>query len=80
MSSAATISLQKSATVVDPFGGTTQVPGSIITYTLVANVTGSGSLANVRISDPIPSGSTYQPGSITLNNTPLTDSADTDAG
>jgi len=81
----ATVTLTKSATVQDPFGGTTQVPGSIITYSLVANVTGSGSLANLRINDPIPAGSVYEPGSITLEGTglvltSLTDIADADAG
>ena len=54
--SAASVAFVKSATVVDPFGGTTQVPGSIVTYRLVATVSGSGSLANLRIADAIPAG------------------------
>ncbi len=76
----ATISFTKSALVTDPFGGSTSVPGSIITYTLVATISGTGTLTNAGISDPIPNGTTYQNGSITLQGSPLTDAADADAG
>ena len=78
--SAASVAFVKSATVADPFGGTTRVPGSIITYRLVASVGGSGSLANLRIADAIPAGSSFRAGSITLEGAPLTDAADADAG
>lgn len=78
--SAATVDLVKSATVSDIYGGTNAVPGSTISYTLVATVSGSGSLANLAIGDAIPAGSTYKPGSITLGGTALTDIADADAG
>lgn len=77
---AATVSLVKSATVADPFGGTNAVPGSIITYQIVANTSGSGSLPNLVINDAIPAGTTYRPGTITLGGTSLTDAADADAG
>jgi hypothetical protein len=80
----ATVSLTKSATVLDPFGGTTSVPGSVITYTLVASVTGSGSLPNLAITDPTPVGTQYVVSSITLDSgagaAALTDAADADAG
>jgi uncharacterized repeat protein (TIGR01451 family) len=76
----ATITFVKSATISDPFGGTTSVPGSIITYTLVATISGSGTLTNAAINDPIPLGTTYQSGSITLQGGALTDAADGDAG
>lgn len=78
--SAAALSFTKSASVADPFGGTSPVPGGTITYTLTATVNGSGTLTNVRIADPIPTGSTYAPGSLTLNGAALTDAADSDAG
>jgi len=78
--SASTLSFVKSASVTDPFGGDTRVPGSIITYTLVASVNGSGDLANLRVTDPIPTGTTYRPGSITLDGSGLTDATDGDAG
>jgi uncharacterized repeat protein (TIGR01451 family) len=77
---AASVAFVKSATVVDPFNGATQVPGSTITYRLVATVSGSGSLANLRIADAIPAGATYKPGSITLESAAVTDAADADAG
>jgi uncharacterized repeat protein (TIGR01451 family) len=78
--SAASVAFVKSATVADPFGGTTRVPGSIITYRLVATVSGSGSLANLRIADAVPAGSSFRPGSITLEGASLSDAADADAG
>lgn len=78
---AATVALAKSAIVADPFGGTTVVPGSIITYSLVATVTGTGTVPNLVISDPIPVNTTYQPGTITLEGTGLTDTdSDGDGG
>jgi len=78
--SAASVAFVKSATVVDPFGGATRVPGSIITYRLVASVSGSGSLANLRIADAIPTGSSFRAGTITLEGAPVSDAADADAG
>ncbi|MDB5702043.1 MAG: hypothetical protein JWL66_2242 [Sphingomonadales bacterium] len=77
---AATMSFVKSATVVDPFGGVKSIPGSTITYTLVATVTGTGSLVNLAVGDPIPATTTYVPGSLTLQGAALTDGADADAG
>jgi uncharacterized repeat protein (TIGR01451 family) len=77
---AATVTLTKTATVVDPFGGSTSVPGSIVTYTLVASITGSGTLANMAITDPVPVGTTYVAASTTLEAAALTDASDTDAG
>lgn len=76
----AAITFTKAASVADPFGGTTQVPGSIVTFTLTASVTGSGALNNVVVTDPIPTDTTYQAGTITLDSGALTDGADADAG
>lgn len=76
----ASVAFVKSATVADPFGGTAATPGSTVTYTLAATVSGTGSLANLRVADPVPAGTTYQPGSLTLEGGALTDSADADAG
>lgn len=78
--SATAVALVKSATVADPFGGTSAVPGATISYSLVATVSGSGSLANLAIGDAIPTGSVYKPGSIRLEGAALTDLADADAG
>jgi uncharacterized repeat protein (TIGR01451 family) len=77
---AASVALVKSATVLDPFGGTTSVPGSIITYRLVATVSGTGSLNNLAINDPIPASSQYVVSSITLEGGAMTDAADADQG
>jgi uncharacterized repeat protein (TIGR01451 family) len=77
---AATVAFVKSATVLDPFGGTKAVPGAIITYTLVATVSGAGSLANLAVSDPVPASTTYVPSSITSQAAPITDLTDADAG
>lgn len=74
------VSLAKTASVRDPFGGTETVPGAIVTYQLVAAVTGSASINNLSVTDPIPANTTYEPGSLTLDSSPLTDSADSDAG
>lgn len=78
--SRATVSFVKSASVADAFGGVTKVPGSTITYTLAATISGSGSLANVRVVDSIPAGTSYKPGSLSLGGAALTDAADGDAG
>jgi uncharacterized repeat protein (TIGR01451 family) len=76
----ATVALTKSAVVADPFGGSESVPGAIVTYTLVATVTGSASLSNLVIGDAIPANTTYQTGSITLQAGAITDATDADAG
>jgi uncharacterized repeat protein (TIGR01451 family) len=70
----------KSATVLDPFGGTQPVPAAQITYQVVVTVMGSGMATNTAVSDLIPPNTTYVPGSITLNGGALTDTPDGDAG
>jgi uncharacterized repeat protein (TIGR01451 family) len=76
----ASVAFVKSASVADPFGGSETVPGAIVTYTLVATVSGSGTLNNLAVGDPVPANTTYQPGTLTLQGAPLTDAADADAG
>lgn len=76
----ATIAFVKSAAVLDPFGGTRSVPGSIVTYTLVATISGTGTLTNLAIGDAIPANTTFQPGTITFQGSPMTDASDADAG
>jgi uncharacterized repeat protein (TIGR01451 family) len=76
----AAVAFVKTAAVSDPFGGTTQVPGATITYTLAATVSGTGSLANLKVTDAVPAGTTYKAGTITLDGAALTDAADADAG
>ncbi len=74
------VTLVKEQSVADPFGGTSTVPGSVITYTITANVAGSGSVSNLLITDPYPTGTTYAAGTITLDGNPLSDAAGDDAG
>ena len=56
------------------------MPGSVATFTLTANIIGTGSLTNVTITDAIPDGTTYAPGTLTLDTNPLTDASGDDAG
>ncbi len=76
----ATMTFVKSASVLDPFGGSKSVPGSIVTYTLVATVSGTGTLGNLAIGDTVPANTTYQAGTITMQGSPMTDAPDADAG
>ena len=80
IASLATVSLAKTAAIVDQFAGTAPVPGATVTYTIVAHVTGSGTAEGVHVADDIPANTTYQAGTLTLNGTTLSDSVDGDAG
>ncbi|MFM5916581.1 MAG: hypothetical protein ACKOOL_03495 [Novosphingobium sp.] len=80
IASLATISLAKSAVINDQFGGHQPVPGAVVTYTLTATVSGTGQAAGVHIIDAIPTGTTYEPGTLTLDTAALTDANDVDAG
>lgn len=74
------VELVKSVTLRDPFGGTSAVPGTIATFTIETRVSGTGSVANLVVTDAIPEGTTYVPGSLALDAATLTDAADGDAG
>lgn len=74
------VALIKSATLADPFGGTRPVPNAIITYRILADVTGTGSVSDLTVTDAIPAGTSYQPGTLVLEGATLTDAADGDAG
>lgn len=80
IASLASVALTKSASIVDPFGGSQPVPGAVVTYTLTATVSGTGNADNLHVTDIIPAGTTYQAGTLTLDSAPLTDAADADAG
>jgi len=74
------IAVAKAQTVADPFGGTQPIPGATLTYTMTVEVQSAGVATASVLRDPIPAFSTYVPGSITLNGTPITDAIDADAG
>ena len=76
----AAVNLTKSATILDPFGTQQPVPGAIITYSLLAMVSGAGTATNLNVADVIPTGTTYQPGTLTLDGAALSDATDGDAG
>ena len=76
----ALVTLAKSATVADPFGGNRPVPAAVITYTILASVGGTGSVNGLSVNDVIPAGTTYQPGTLTIEGTPMSDANDGDAG
>ncbi len=80
IASLATVALAKSAVINDQFGGHQPVPGAVVTYTLTATVSGTGQAAGVHVIDAIPTGTTYQPGTLTLDTAALTDANDVDAG
>ena len=70
--------LTKSQSVRAPDGSASAVPDAVVTYSLVARFPGPANAA--RIADPIPAGTRYVPGSLTLDGAPLSDAADADAG
>jgi uncharacterized repeat protein (TIGR01451 family) len=73
-SGAVTISLTK---LVDR---PTAVVGDVLSYTLAYAASGSGTDSSVALADTIPAGSSYIPGSLRWNGTPLTDATGDDAG
>ena len=76
-----TATFVKSSTILDPFGGTSAVPGAVITYSLELEFTGSGTATGALIVDAIPAGTTYNAGTLTLDAGALTDDAsDADEG
>lgn len=76
----ASVDLTKSVVLRDPFGGTSAVPGTIATFTIVARVSGAGTVNDLTITDAIPDGTTYAPGTLALDSVALSDAADGDAG
>lgn len=76
---AASVVLAKSYTLADPFGGTRPVPGAVVTFTIAVTATGSGAVDDLRVSDAVPSGTTYVANSVLLDGVAMTDAADGDA-
>ncbi|MDJ0793453.1 MAG: hypothetical protein QNI98_04340 [Woeseiaceae bacterium] len=74
------INVVKSQVVNDPNGGNEPIVGATITYTITVEVISTGTATAAVINDPIPTWSTYEPGSITLNGATLTDAIDGDTG
>jgi uncharacterized repeat protein (TIGR01451 family) len=76
----AAVNLTKSAAILDPYGTQQPVPGAVISYSILAMVSGAGMASNLNVTDVIPAGTTYQPGTLTLDGVTLSDAPDGDAG
>jgi uncharacterized repeat protein (TIGR01451 family) len=74
------VTLAKTVAIVNQFSHDDAIPGATATYSIVATVSGSGSVSNLVVTDPIPAGTTYKPGSLKLNGAALTDQTGDDAG
>lgn len=66
------------AAVLDPRGGTSVEPGSMLTYRITVTLTGAGSVNSLTITDPLPAETGYVAGSILVNGAARTDAADAD--
>ncbi|WP_051219046.1 hypothetical protein [Oceanobacter kriegii] len=76
----ATVEITKSiVSTVDPFGGSTRVPGSIVTYQIDVEVV-NGTVDSLVVSDELPASMEYVEGTLVLDSAALTDADDTDAG
>jgi uncharacterized repeat protein (TIGR01451 family) len=65
-------------TVTPPAACSSILPGTIVQYQLAVTLTGSGTAANVLITDNIPANTSYVAQSIRINGTAQTDQADGD--
>ena len=74
------VSITKTSTVDDQFGGHEPVPGATVHYTIEVVVSGSGTAASMVITDPLPANTAYKAGTLSLNAGGLTDNLDGDAG
>lgn len=74
------VSVDKTATVLDPLGGSLPATGAVITYQVQVQVSGTGTASGMVFNDPIPSHTTYRPNTLHLNGTHLSDNQDSDAG
>lgn len=72
------VSLVKTQEVVGDIAATSVNAGDIISYTLRAIATGAGLVENAILSDPLPAGLVYVPGSLTIDGAALSDDADGD--
>jgi len=64
------------ASVVDPNGGSVVMPNAVITYQIMAVLSGSGTATNLVITDPLPAETSYVPNSIIMDGAPQTDAVD----
>lgn len=70
--------LKTVVSVLDPRGGSNAESGSVLTYRLTITLSGSGSVNNLIITDPLPAETTYVAGSMLVNSASRTDAVDAD--
>lgn len=66
------------ASVLDPRGGSNVETGSVLTYRITITLSGTGSVNNLVITDPLPAQTAYVAGSMLVNGATRTDAADAD--
>ena len=66
--------------VTDPHGGAVVMAGAVLTYQIVATLSGSGIATNFVVTDPMPENTTFVAGSIVLDGAAQSDAADVDRG
>ncbi len=55
-------------------------PGESVPYNIILENTSTTSLDTVTVSDPVPSGAIYDPGTLSFNGAPVSDAVDSDEG
>lgn len=68
------------AAVLDPNGTAVLMPGSVMTYQIAATLSGTGTVTNLAITDPLPDSLSFVPGSLVVDGVEQTDAADADKG
>ena len=64
--------------VLDPRGSAVVMSGAVLTYQIVATLSGTGTATSLMITDPLPANTAYVPGSIAVDGIAKTDAADAD--
>ena len=77
--SAAVVTIVKTNTArLDPFGGNTLVPGTVLTYEIEVTVNGGGTAESLLVTDLIPADLEYQAGTLQVSVLPAGEEADDD--
>nr|WP_269327486.1 Ig-like domain-containing protein [Kineosporia mesophila] len=74
------LDITRTATVNDTVADGRTRTGDRITYTIDVANDGNANSVNTKITDSIPAGTTYVPGSLTVDGNPVSDAANADAG
>ena len=75
-----TVNLMTSASLAEAYRASGSVSGAQLQLAIVAEVIGTGEVTDLAVTNAIPEGTTYAPGSLVLDGTPLTDAAATTPG